>query len=61
LIDLPAEPGDLAVQLVDDAVRALLLLLDVGDFVGEGMGLVRSRSSSCSTSDRSRLMLSKRR
>src|SRR6267142_589361 len=39
LIDLPAEPGDLAVQLVDDAVRALLLLLDVGDFVGEGMAL----------------------
>ena len=33
LIDLPAQPRDLPVELVDDKVGALLLLLDVGDFV----------------------------
>src|ERR1051326_2266520 len=39
LVDLRAEAADLAVELIDDAVGALLLLLDVGDFVGEGMRL----------------------
>src|SRR5205814_7110075 len=39
LIDLCAESRDLPVELVDDAVGALLLLLDVRDFVGERVRL----------------------
>src|SRR3989441_909809 len=39
LIDLPAETGDLPVELVHDAVGALLLLLDVGDFIGQRVRL----------------------
>src|SRR5438552_3394964 len=39
LVDLPAETRDLTVELVDDAVGALLLLLNVRDFVGERVRL----------------------
>src|SRR5206468_6919243 len=35
LVDLPAQPGDLAVQLVDDAIGALLLAVDIRQLVGQ--------------------------
>src|SRR5438093_13625275 len=47
LVDLPAETGDLAVQLVDDPIRALLLLLDVDDFVGQRVRLGEIGRASC--------------
>ena len=39
LIDLEAEPADLAVQLVHDAVGGVALALQIGDLVGDRVGL----------------------
>ena len=36
---MPGQPADLPIELVDDAVRRLLLSLDVRQLVGEGMRL----------------------
>ncbi len=39
LVDLPAQGRDLPIQLVDDAVGGVLLVLEVGDLVGDAVGL----------------------
>src|SRR5947207_3712543 len=39
LVDLPAQGRDLPVQLVDDAVGGVLLVLEVGELVGDAVGL----------------------